>query len=228
MSTDSPDGATNRLIDQLAGDLEPVTPIASIPRMMGVVFAAVAVVALAAFGIYGLRDGFVNGFLSDLTYASVLVGLTLAVGAASSASLASVIPGRESLVRLGAGVALAGLGLAIAVAAATTPWQSAQFEQPLEQMSCIARGCLFAALPAVAVLALAARGWSGRPAWTVGLGLLGTGAAGALLVHLTVSGHRSASCPLHPHLDSLARECGADRGARARDAPTRTLRREDV
>jgi hypothetical protein len=181
------------LIDQLASDLEPVTPIAPVPRMLALVFAAVAVAAIPAFALYGLRPGFVDGFLSDVTYASVLVGLVLAVGGASAAALGSAIPGREALVRNGAGLAVGGLLLAIAVAAGMTPWGTAHFEEPIAQLACVARGCAFAVLPAVAVLALAARGWTGRPDWTVALGLLGTGAAGALLVHLTCP----AIDPLH-------------------------------
>ena len=185
MTSEAPQDPSDRLIDQLASHLEPVRPIAGIPRMLAALASVIAVVAVAAFAGYGLRQDFWSGFVGNVTYASVLVGLVLAVVGACTATLASVIPGRETLVRVGAGVAGVGLGLAILVAVGSTPWATARFDAPLSQMTCILRGTVFATLPALALLALAARGWSARPEWTVGLGLLGTGAAGALIVHLT-------------------------------------------
>jgi len=193
MSAGAPRDPAQRLIDQLASDLEPVQPIAPIPRGLAAVAAVTLAVALVAFGVYGLRANLWGDFVGDVTWAGVLVGLALAVIGACTATLASVVPGRERLLGAGAAAAGVGIALAVAVAAAATPWGSPRFDAPLSQLACVVRGSAFAGLPALVVLGLAARGWAARPGWTAALGMLGAGAVGALLVHLTCP----AVAPLH-------------------------------
>ena len=181
------------LIAKLAADLEPVKPIAPIPRTLAGVFGVAGFVAAIVFATYGPKPDLWNGFVTNLTYAGVLIGLVAAIVGGCVGALASVVPGREGLMRLGAGLGVSGVLLGAGVAAWMTPWGDARLEEPLAQMACIVRGTVFAAPPTLAVLALAARGWSGRPGVTVALGLFGTGAVGALLVHLTCP----ATEPLH-------------------------------
>lgn len=176
---------TEALIAKLVSDLEPVRPIAPIPRSLAAVFGVTTLVGAVVFAVYGLKPDPWSGFVTDATYAGVSIGLVAAGVGGCMGALASVIPGREGLLRLGAGLALGGILLGVGVAAWMTPWGHASLEDPLAHMSCVGRGTLLAVLPALAVWLLATRGWSGRPDVTVALGLLGTGAAGALLVHLT-------------------------------------------
>jgi hypothetical protein len=119
---------------------------------------------------------------------------------ASTAALASVVPGRERLLRGAAAVAIAGLAVAVVPAAVATPWPALQQGDLFSFSSfnslaggCVLRGALLAVVPAAAILAFAARGWSARPAVTVAFGLVGAGAVGALLVHLSCP----AADPLH-------------------------------
>ena len=176
---------TDALIAKLAADLELVKPIAPIWQGVAGLFLVAAFTAAGVFASQGPTPSVWSNFLRDLTYAAVLIGLVAAVAGSWTGALASVIPGRELLLRLGSGVAVAGLLLALCVAAWLTPWGSARLEPAASLLACIGRAAGFAALPAAAALGLTARGWSGRPAVTVGLGVLGAGAAGALLVHLT-------------------------------------------
>jgi hypothetical protein len=184
---------TEGLIAKLAADLEPVNPITPIPRTLAGVLGVAACVAAIVFATYGLKPDLWTALMTNLTYAGVLIGLAAATVGGCVGALASVVPGREGLMRLGAALAVSGVLLGVGIAAWMTPWGDARLEEPMAQMACIARGTVFAVPPTLAVLALAARGWSGRPGVTVALGLFGTGAVGALLVHLTCP----ATEPLH-------------------------------
>ena len=179
----SPD-PSHDLIDELVARLEPVRPIAPIGRRLALLLAVPLPVALVAFAVYGLPQGR-GGLLGDLPFTGVLVGLALAALGACTSALASVVPGRETLQRVAGGLALLGLAMAVGVGAVRTPWGQAAHAGALTQsLVCIGHGVLFAGLPILAALLLAARGWSGRPGVTVVSVLVGGGAAGALIVHL--------------------------------------------
>jgi hypothetical protein len=174
------------LIQELASGLEPVRPIPRVGLLLAGVLGVAAVVALGVFAIVGSKPGLWTALAGDDTYACVCVGLVLAMLGGCTAALASAVPGRERLQRVAAVVAIAGLAGAVVPAVVATPWGEPGLANLLSfPRGCIARGALLAVLPAAAVLALAARGWSARPGLTVAFGLLGSGAVGALLVHLT-------------------------------------------
>jgi hypothetical protein len=177
---------TENLIDRLAANLEPVRPMTPLPVTLAAVLGTAFVVGCVVLATYHPKQELWTTFLSDRTYASVLVGLLLAGAGGCLGTLASVIPGREPLVRGGMLTAVGGLLLAIGAAAVATPWASLDLSGVAgSHLMCIARGACFAVIPAAAVLYAATRGWSGRPETTVFLALVGTGAVGALLVHLT-------------------------------------------
>ena len=176
---------TDALVAKLAADLAPVKPIAPIWQGVVGLFLVASLVAAGVFASQEPVPALWGHFLRDLTYAAVLVGLVAAAVGSWTGALASVVPGRELPLQLGSGIAVAGLLFALCVAGWLTPWGSVQLEPASSLLACIGRAAGFALLPALAALALTARGWSGRPAVTVALGVLGAGAAGALLVHLT-------------------------------------------
>jgi hypothetical protein len=185
---------TGHLIDRLATDLAPVRPITALPVSLAQVLGAAAAFAAVVLVVYEPKAALWASFVGDPIYASVLAGLALAVVAACLAALASVIPGRETVQR--AAVAATGVGLVVAVgvAALHTPWAQVSLGEELgTRFMCILRGAGFAIVPGLAVLYAATRGWSGSPARTAFLGLLGAGSLGALLVHLTCP----ASEPFH-------------------------------
>lgn len=187
------DEETRGLIEKLAADLEPVEPIPAVSRTLANIFGVIGVLGAIVFVFYDLKPELWHRFVTDVTWASVGIGLALAIVGGCLGAFASVIPGREGLTRLGGGLAVLGLLLAVGVAAGATSWSHARLEHPLAQMSCVLRGTVFAVVPAVVAVSLAARGWAGRPDLTVVLALLGAGSVGALLVHLTCP----AVDPLH-------------------------------
>lgn len=185
--------SSHDLIERLVGDLQAVRRTPPLRSLFGTCLGVAALIGLAVLGVYGLKPGLMASLLGDPVYAAVLVGLVVSLVAGCLAALASAVPGRESVVRGGAAAALGGLVLAAGVGVASAAWGDADVALGSADGVCILRGMLFAALPGTAVLWLAARGWSGRPSHTVALGLVGAGATGALLVHLTCP----AVDPLH-------------------------------
>lgn len=183
---------SRQLIERLAADLQPVRPIAPLHRS----FAAVLVGALALAGVTlavaGPQPDVWTRLAEHASWGAVLVGLAAAVAGAGLAALASVVPGREAVVRAGAGLAALGLALG-AAAAASAVWGGGDGSLAPAELWCIARGAVFAAPPAALVLYAASRGWAGRPGRTVALGLVAAGAVGAAVVHLSCP----AVAPLH-------------------------------
>jgi hypothetical protein len=182
------------LIEELSADLVAVRPMAPIASTFALMLAAAGVVTLAVVLGYGARPDLLAECLRNTTYACVLVGLAFAVIGGFVATLASVAPGRELVLRVAGGLAVAGLSLCVVAAAVATPWREAALAPPMSgHLACIARGMIFAIAPAAVGLLFASRGWSGRPALTVALALSSAGATGALLVHMTCP----AVDPLH-------------------------------
>ncbi len=177
---------TRHLIERLSTNLAPVQPVAPLASTLAALMGVALLVGGAVLAVYHPKPALWTTFVGDPTYASVLVGLSLAVVGGCLGTLASVIPGREAVMRVGVAAAVVGLLLAVGGAAATTPWSEVALssEFPGHGM-CIVRGVGFAIVPGFAAFYAATRGWSGRPEITVVLALLGTGAVGALLVHLT-------------------------------------------
>ena len=132
------------LIDRLAADLEPVRPIAPLGVTLAVVLASAALVGGVVLSFYDLHAELWTTFMHDRTYGGVLVGLGLAVLGGCLAALASVVPGREAVLRGGAGLVFGGLLLAVGVAAATTRWAEASFPAASAgHLMCIVRGVGF-------------------------------------------------------------------------------------
>jgi hypothetical protein len=186
--------AARDLIDRLATDLQPVRVLAPLPLRLAGVLLGACLAACLVLAVYPLRDALWETFASNATWASVLVGLALAGVGGLLGALASVIPGREKAVWAGAVAAGVGLTLSVGASAAAVLASGADASGVTgSHLMCIPRGACFALLPAAVAFYAAAKGWSGRPGITVCLALLGAGAFGALLVHLTCP----ATSPLH-------------------------------
>jgi hypothetical protein len=177
---------TRSLIAQLVGDLTPVKPVPPLWLALTLVLAAAAPVALAAWGMQGLRNGPWLDFSADPAFAGVLIGLAAIAVGGCVAGLASAIPGRGAAAISAAALATSGALLAIGVSAAISLRQSGQpLGLTLADPPCIAWAVVFSALPVAAGIGLCSRGWAARPSLTAALTLLGAGAIGALLVHAT-------------------------------------------
>ena len=173
------------LIARLTRDLEPVRPIPRLSTLLAGCLGVAAVVGAVVLSMYDTNPDLRASCLQDATYSAVLGGLAFAVVGGCLAALASAVPGRDNVLRAAVGVGVAGLALAVVAPAVAALRAAVPPGVGAGDFMCVLRGVAFAALPATVVLATAGRGWAGRPVHTVALGLLGAGAVGALLVHLT-------------------------------------------
>ena len=173
------------LIERLAGDLTPVQPLPRLRVLLAATLVGAAVVGAVVLLLYRPKPDLGESFMSDPVYAGVLCGLLLTAIGGSLAALASVVPGRESVQRASAGAGVAGLVVAAGAAALGAIGTGAGHGVGGGDLVCIVRGLGFALVPAGVVVAVAGRGWAGRPAMTAAAALAGAGAVGALLVHLT-------------------------------------------
>ena len=178
-------GGTERLIDGLLEDLEPVRPL---PRLR-TAFAVVLSTWTAVLGLVLWSQDSVPGatlVLVDRVYLVSFLGLIAASAGATLSSLAASRPGRERVETLGLLVTVAGLSVAALVCVigilalgATAP------SPPGADRMCFEKGAFLSLLPAGVILSFLVRGWSAHPIRAALVGMLAAGALGAVIVHLS-------------------------------------------
>jgi hypothetical protein len=184
------DRSTEDLAQQLVRDLPPVKPI---PRLRA---AASLVVALSVAAV--VAEGWMTGswprlgeaaFWSDPIGVAILFGLTVAAAGAVVAALASAVPGREPLARVGwisAGLATAcsvGCGLWAAAGGASESAAS-----PFAgSASCLAHALVLAIPAALAASFYLSRGAPQHRLIASGVAAAGAAGLGAMAVHATCS-----------------------------------------
>lgn len=178
---------TEQLLRELARDVSPVRPIPRLRAATAGVLALWAIVVLLLWMQGSPPAGAARTIPWQAPgYGAVLVGLALIAGGATLAALAGAVPGREWASGASGCVALLGLLLAvggglIAVAEAgsrgAAEWSSSA--------ACIRHAAALAFLPALAALLFLARGYAGRPVLSAALGVTGTVALGAVVVHVS-------------------------------------------
>ncbi len=182
--------STRALIDRLTRELEPVHPISSLRRTAAVLLFVWLATGAPVLLWNGLRDDLAEAATTTPAYLAILVTLILmAVGGVVS-SLALCVPGRESVVRTGAG--LVALGLLGSVAIALSPTFGAASPGYLAGSLRYDATCLgiasAMAIPVVGFLlgfGQRAASFAALPtAASAGIGAL---AAGAIVVHLMCS-----------------------------------------
>jgi hypothetical protein len=174
-------------IRELAQDLAPVRPIPPLRSALGAA-VTLGLVALAAhwlLGGPGLRPG--GGAVSSLPYLATLAGLVLVALGALGAALAAAVPGREATARLGAGVATAGVVLAVAGNLWGIVAGDGQMagERITDCLSCIGRALTLGAAPVLLACAFIVYAAVRRPGAGTALALAGGMALGAAAVHAT-------------------------------------------
>ena len=173
-------------IRELAASLEPVRPI---PPLWVAWAAAVglAVVSLAAQWALGGSAPRVFDAAERPLDVATLAGIAVFGLAGIAAALASAVPGREWPARLGARVALVGLGVAVAaglfgVLAADAPLARAELRACV---GCIVHSLALGGAPALAVGAFVGCAAPRRPTRSAALVIGGAVAVGAAAVHAT-------------------------------------------
>ena len=176
-------GGTERLIDGLVDDLEPVSPRVRVRQAFAVVLAVWAAVLGV---ILGTRQdpGQALPLFADQVYLASFVGLMIAALAATLSALAASRPGREGLERVGLVVSAAALTLGGAVCLAGLMAEGALPSPPGTDAMCLEEGVLLSLLPVGVILSFLVRGWSVHPVRAALIGLVAAGAFGAVIVHL--------------------------------------------
>lgn len=177
---------TDRLLDGLVEDLEPVTPL---PRLRSA-FAVVIAIWAAVLGIVLSTQEYTPGAAAlggNRVYLASFLGLLLAAIGATASALAAGRPGRERIEN--GGLAIAGSGLLVggcvclfallALEGGHTP------SPPGADAMCFQTGAMLSLLPAGVILSFLVRGWATRPVRAGLVGLLAAGVLGAAIVHLS-------------------------------------------
>lgn len=174
--------ASQRLIRELAADLEPVEAFPRLRVLLASTVAMWAALVATVLIVLGPRMDLSLVLSSNSAYGGVALGLLLAGICGSLAAFAAAVPGRESL-RLGA-LAAAVSGVSVAgVLCLRAPSGTAPIE-PLADLVCMGYAALLA-VPLVSFISYrVVRGWVQEPQRVAVLALFGAVAMGALIVHL--------------------------------------------
>lgn len=180
-------GMAEDRIRELAQDLTPVRPIPPLRAALAaaVAFGAVAVLAHGLLGGPGLRPA--GSAVPTVPYLAVLSGLVALAFGALGAALATAVPGREAVLRLGIGVAAAGLVLALAggLGGMALGQGLTGEESVTDCLWCIARALGLGAAPLLVTGAFLVYAVVCRPGLGTSLAIAGGVALGAAAVHVT-------------------------------------------
>lgn len=179
-------GASDRLITELVEDLEPVRPIPRLRLAFAVILSLWAVMlGLVLWAKEG--DAGVQSLFMDRIYFGSFVGLMVASFGGTISALAAGVPGREKLEIRGMLLSLAGL-LAAAAACLFGVYELGQSAVPSPEgidAMCFQEGAFLSLLPAGVILSFLVRGWAAHPVRAALVALLGSGALGAMIVHMS-------------------------------------------
>jgi hypothetical protein len=180
----SPTSNTDQLIDRLVADASPVRRLID-PRRRAAVWTALALVCVA-LGVahYGIRRD-IGEAMSFVPFLLRLPLLAATMWLSVVAALRLSIPGADQrawtrwwpLLLLGALVAVTTAELTVFGAVADVGWS-------LRTWGCIGKMTFVGAVPALAAVVLIRRAAPLDPVWTALLGLVASGAAGALASEL--------------------------------------------
>jgi uncharacterized membrane protein len=179
-------GASDRLISSLVDDLEPVRRLPRLRLAFAVILALWAtmlgIVLWANEGDAGMRSLFTNRI-----YFGSFVGLLIASLGGLSSALAAGIPGRERLEIRGMLLSLVGL-LAAVIACLVGLYElglsTAPSPEGIDAM-CFQESALLSLLPGGVILSFLVRGWAAHPVRAALVALLGSGALGAMIIHIS-------------------------------------------
>ena len=175
---------TERLIDGLVDDLEPVTQAIHLRQAYAVVLAVWAAVLGLVLWSQQSPMGAASLF-ADGVYLTSFVGLMLGALGATLSALAAGRPGRDQLENASLGVSAGGLLVASGVCLAGLLGQGAVPSPPGLDAMCLQKGAWLSLLPAGVILSFLVRGWTTRPLRAALVGMLAAGALGAAIVHLS-------------------------------------------
>ncbi len=176
---------TDELVGGLVRGLDPVRPIPQLRTVAAAALALGAVAAAVVLGIRGVRPDIVAGTIRP-SVVSIAIGLVVTALGGIAVSLGSAVPGRERVARFGVVGLLGGLALSAGAAGwglfsmGAAVWEGFGFE-------CLSIAFLAGLLPGVALLIFLIRAFPTRPNAALACACGGAVALGAFSAH--------ASCP---------------------------------
>ncbi len=174
--------ATDRLLDALIDDAEPVERIYPIGRVAAGVLAIYVVWwGVSVWMMGGMRDA---ASFAEVVADGFFVGLVSSVAGATGAALASREPGRERMAQGALGLALVGVAAMLATFLVRVGDTTDTFSTSMSA-HCLLNAALLGGLPAGVLLVVALGGWRGRPVMTSLTAATSGAALGAIAVHMT-------------------------------------------
>ncbi len=176
---------TERLVDGLTEDLDPVQPLPPLRSAFAVVLAVWA----AVLGVVLWSQEYTPGaaqLMMDRVYFASFAGLLVAAIGATVSALAGTRPGRDRLEILGllstvAGLSIAALVCLVGILALDLDVSS----PPGADRMCFQNGAFFSLLPGGVIFSFLVRGWVAHPLRAAFVGLFAAGALGGVIIHLS-------------------------------------------
>jgi hypothetical protein len=186
---------TDRLIEQLVAELTPVRRLLD-PTERAALWMALGLVSIAGgLAYFGVRRDIATIWL-DPAFTTRLLLLAATMWLAVVTAFRMSVPGAEQRVFVrwwpvaGLGLALALVAADVAIAAMAGPLGS-----PMRAAHCIQKVTFVGLVPALVAIVLVRRAWAAEPRWTLVLGMVASGVAGAITAEL--------SCPVRAPLHIL-------------------------
>ena len=180
--------STTELIRELSQDLDAVRPVPSLRRALGLGVVAWLALVTAALAVIGVQSALWENVATRPNFAALLVGLGVAALAATLATAASSVPGRDTAARAGLAIAVTALLLAGGLCLVSLTALGFDDATPAgANAMCLRRAAGLSVVAAVPLVAFSVRGWVARPWIGAVASLVGAGAVASLTVHLSCS-----------------------------------------
>ena len=178
---------SERLVEELARDLEPVRPLPPLRRMVAVVLGVGAAAAAAGVAYLGANPDLADVAQGYPGFVAIWVGLLLVAVGGVVAALAGAVPGREPEARAAFGVTALGAGVAVGLGGilVLNGPEAAVPAAPAWASGLCASLAALLSLPAAAVgLGFVLRGAPGRPLASLVAAASGALALGSFANHM--------------------------------------------
>jgi hypothetical protein len=179
--------SSERLVESLAGNLQPVRPLPSLRRMALLVLAVGGVAAAGGVVYLGANPDLVEAARRYPAFLAIWVGLLVVAVGGVVAALAGAVPGREPEARAAFGVTALGAAIAVGlggILAFGGPEAGVPAAPAWASGVCASMAALLALPAAAVVLGFVLRGAPGRPLAALAAAGAGAMALGSFANHM--------------------------------------------
>ncbi len=180
--------STTDLIRELSQELEAVRPVPSLRTALGMAVVGWLAFGSAALALIGVQSALWENATTHPSFVALFVGLGVAALAATLATVAGSVPGRDAAARAGLAIALSAMLLAGGLCLLSLAALGFDDATPAgANAMCLRRAAWLSVVAAVPLVAFSVRGWVARPWIGAVASLVGAGAVASLTVHLSCS-----------------------------------------